>query len=98
MAYSNKPQALDSLLKEFLRGLPKRKELRRGMVLHFWPEVVGEKVAGITEDLFFERDRLIVKVPGEAWRHELHMSRFIIKTKLNTKAGSEIVKEIIIRC
>jgi len=98
MAYSNKPQALDSLLKDFLKNLPKKKELRRGMVLHFWPEVVGDKVAGITKELFFERDRLIVKVPGEAWRHELHMSRFMIKTKLNKKAGSEIVKEIVIRC
>lgn len=98
MAYSNKPQALDSLLKEYLKGLPKRKELRRGLVLHFWPEVVGERVADITKELYFERDRLIVRVPGEAWRHELHMSRFMIKTKLNKKAGSDIVKEIVIRC
>jgi predicted nucleic acid-binding Zn ribbon protein len=79
MAYSNKPKALDSLLKDFMKRIPQRKELKKGLVLHFWPEVAGEQVSKITRDVYFERDKLIVKVINDAWRHELHMNRYSIK-------------------
>jgi len=72
--------------------------MKRGLVLHFWPEVVGEQVSKITKDVYFERDRLIVKVVNDAWRHELHMNRYSIKKKLNVKVGSEVVKDVIVRC
>jgi predicted nucleic acid-binding Zn ribbon protein len=98
MAYSNKPRTLDSLLRDFMKRIPQKKELRRGMILHFWPEVVGEQVSGITKKVHFERDMLIVEVKNEAWRHELHMNRFSIKKKLNEKVGDDIVKDVIVRC
>lgn len=68
------------------------------MVLHFWPEVVGEQVARITKKVHFERDMLIVEVENDAWRHELHMNRFSIRKKLNAKVGDDIVKDVIVRC
>jgi predicted nucleic acid-binding Zn ribbon protein len=98
MSYSNKPKALDSLLKDFMKRIPQRSEMKRGLVLHFWPDVVGEQVSKITKDVYFERDRLIVKVINDAWRHELHMNRYSIKKKLNAKVGSEVVKDVIVRC
>ncbi len=98
MSYSNKPKPLDSLLKDFMKRIPQRSEMKRGLVLHFWPEVVGEQVSKITKDVYFERDRLIVKVVNDAWRHELHMNRYSIKKKLNVKVGSEVVKDVIVRC
>lgn len=98
MAYSNKPKALDSLLKDFMKRIPQRSELKKGLVLHFWPEVVGEQVSKITRDVYFERDKLIVIVINDAWRHELHMNRYSIKKKLNVKVGSEVVKDVIVRC
>ncbi len=98
MSYSNKPKSLDSLLKDFMKRIPQRSEMKRGLVLHFWPEVVGEQVSKITKDVYFERDRLIVKVVNDAWRHELHMNRYSIKKKLNVKVGSEVVKDVIVRC
>lgn len=98
MAYSKKPRALNSILRDFMKKIPRHKELNRGMILHLWPEVVGTRVAKATRDLHFERGNLIVKVESEAWRHELHMSRFSIRKKLNEKVGNETVTEIIIRC
>ncbi|MEX2572883.1 MAG: DUF721 domain-containing protein [Balneolaceae bacterium] len=98
MAYSSNPQPLEQLLKKFMKNVPQRDELKRGMVLHFWREVVGEQVANATRDLSFEKNNLAVKVESEAWRHEVHMSRYSIKKKLNDKVGSAAIKEIIVRC
>ncbi|MGF1671738.1 MAG: DUF721 domain-containing protein [Balneolaceae bacterium] len=97
MTFGNKPQEMSTLLKEFLKRVPNRKELKRGMVLHFWPEIVGEKIASNSKNLHFENDRLIVEVENSAWRHEIHMNRFSIAKKLNEKVGSKTVKELVVR-
>lgn len=98
MAYSNRPQSLDRLLRQYMKRIPGKTEFRRGMVLHLWPEVVGAQVASVTRKLSFERERLIVTVQNEVWRHELHQSRHAICNKLNGRVGSDVVKEIVVRC
>lgn len=97
MAGRNKPQSLDTLLKQYLKRMPQRSEMKRGMILHFWPGIVGDRVARATKDLYFDNDRLICVVQSEAWRHEIHMNRFSITKKLNDKVGDGVVKEIVVR-
>jgi len=97
MAFGNKPKKIDVILKEYLKRVPNRKELKRGMVLYFWPEIVGEKITSNSKNLHFENDRLVVDVENSAWRHEIHMNRFSIVKKLNDKVGSKAVKELIVR-
>jgi len=97
MSFGNKPKKIDTLLKEYLKRVPNRKELKRGMVLYFWPEIVGEKIASNSKNLHFENDKLIVNVENSAWQHEIHMNRFSIAKKLNDKVGSKAVKELVVR-
>lgn len=97
MGFGKKPEPLGGLLKNFLKRIPHRTELKRGMVLHFWPEVVGSKIAEITSNVHFEGERLIVEVKNPAWRHELHANRYSLAKKLNDKVDAKIVKEIIVR-
>jgi len=47
MAFSRKPQSMNQLLKEFMKRIPHQTELKRGMVLHLWPSVVGPNERGI---------------------------------------------------
>lgn len=96
MAFSDKPQSLDFLLKQYLKRMPQKKEMKRGMILHLWPKVVGEQVTRATLDLYFDRDKLYVKVVNESWRHELTMNRFSIAKKLNEKVDGKIIKEIVV--
>ncbi len=77
--------------------MPHQTELKRGMVLHLWPTVVGERMNEVIKDVRFEGNKLIVKVENEAWRHEIHMNRFSIAKKLNDRVDSKVVKEIIVR-
>ncbi|NBC25905.1 MAG: DUF721 domain-containing protein [Bacteroidetes bacterium] len=97
MSFGNKPQSMDQLLKTFMKKIPHRTKLQRGMVLHVWPDVVGDKIATVSKNLHFEGSRLVVEVETSAWRHEIHMNRFSIAKKLNEKVGSKIVKEIVVR-
>ncbi len=97
MAFGNKPQSMDQLLKDFLKKIPHRTKFKRGMVLHVWPEVVGEQISEITKNIHFEGDRLIIEVDNAAWRHEIHSNRYSIIKKLNDKVDAKIVKEIIVR-
>lgn len=97
MAFGKKPESINRLLKNFMNKIPQKTELRRGMVLHFWPEVVGDNINGVTKNLRFEGDKLFVKVESEVWRHEIHANRFSIVKRLNDKVGSKVVKEIVVR-
>lgn len=97
MGFGKKPQSLDKLLKDFMKRIPHRTELKRGMILHVWPDVVGEKIASVTKNLHFEGDRLVMEVDNPAWRHEIHANRYSIAKKLNDKVDAKIVKEIIVR-
>ncbi|MEX0647415.1 MAG: DUF721 domain-containing protein [Balneolaceae bacterium] len=97
MAFGKKPQSMNELLKQFMKKIPHQTELKRGMILHLWPEVVGEQIHSITKDVHFEGNRLIVQVTGEAWRYELHANRFSIAKKLNDRVDSKIIKEIVVR-
>lgn len=88
---------MDELLKEFMKRIPHRTKLQRGMVLHVWPEIVGDKIAAVTKNLHFEGNRLVLEVNNSAWRHEIHMKRFSIAKRLNEKVGTKVVQEIVVR-
>lgn len=98
MAYYNRyPKPLNKLVKEFIRDFPQHKEIKKGMILSFWPEVVGSAIANQSENIHFEGSKLIVHIKNPAWRHELHLQRYSIAAKLNQSVNEKIIKEIIIR-
>ena len=97
MAFGRSPKPINELLKEFMKKIPQQSELKRGMVLHQWPEVVGEQINAVTKNIKFEGNKLIVTVTTEAWRYELHANRYSIAKRLNEKVESKVVKEIIVR-
>lgn len=97
MVFRRQPRAMSDLLKEFMKKIPRQTELKRGMALHLWPEVVGEGISKATKGVRFDGEKLIVTMTNEAWRFELHANRYRIMKKLNERVGSAIVKELIVR-
>jgi predicted nucleic acid-binding Zn ribbon protein len=95
--YSNRPRPLGDLLKDFVENYPRRRELKRGMILSVWSEVVGSAIAKECTGLKFEGDRLIVRIKNPGWRHEVHMQRYSIMNQLNREVDEDIVKEIVVR-
>lgn len=97
MAFGRKPKSLDKLLQEFMDKIPQKTEMKRGLVLHYWPEVVGDKINAVTENVKFDGSKLIVVVKNEAWRYEIHSNRYSIAKRLNDKVNAKVVKDIIVR-
>lgn len=91
---SNKPKSLKELLGDYIEDFPHRKQLKRGMILSKWEEIVGIKIAEQVDRIHFKGDMLIMHVKNPAWRHEIHMNRYSIAKRLNDEVGEKIIKEL----
>jgi predicted nucleic acid-binding Zn ribbon protein len=91
------PRPLNTLIEDALGSFPDQKRIKRGKVLHAWPEVVGPQFARVSRNVHFERDDLVVEVPHASWRNELQMNRLEIVDRLNRAAGADVVKQLIVR-
>ncbi|TVQ75049.1 MAG: DUF721 domain-containing protein [Balneolaceae bacterium] len=95
--YRKQPRQLRELVDEFIEDYPHRVALKRGMILALWPEVIGEAIREQVRDMKFQGSRLILHVPDPSWRHEIHMQRRTIATRLNSAVKEEIIRDIIIK-
>jgi predicted nucleic acid-binding Zn ribbon protein len=59
-----------------------------------WPEVMGEMIAGYTQDLFIKNQTLFVHLTNPALRADLSMMRLEIVKKLNAAVGSQVIADI----
>lgn len=64
-------------------------------VVAYWPELMGTAVANRTTQLYVSQQKLFVRIESSVIKNELLMVRSGIIQKLNERAGSEVIKEII---
>jgi predicted nucleic acid-binding Zn ribbon protein len=91
-------QILGEALREFFEG---NSELR-GKILEIrvqrgWRELFGPMVAQYTRELFVKNEVLYVFLTSSVLRNELVMCRERMMKRLNEYAGSEVIKDIMIR-
>ncbi len=63
--------------------------------LNLWAEVVGEKIAKVTEAKDVREGRLFVKVENSVWRNELYYIKQELIKELNLRLGQNIVNDIV---
>lgn len=88
---------LGTLLRQAVNLLPQRQELKESLALALWEQAVGEALAKNTKPLRLYRSTLIVIVPSQAWRKELHLMRTEIVTKINENAGFRLIHDVEFR-
>jgi predicted nucleic acid-binding Zn ribbon protein len=71
--------------------------LRRIYVFGLWEDVVGKSVASRTEQLYLKDKKLFVTLRSSEARHELLMLRNDIMQRINARAKTQLVIEIILR-
>lgn len=86
-----------TLLRYAVELLPQRQELRESLAVALWDQAVGEALAKKTKPLRMYRSTLIILVPSQAWRKELHFLRTEIVTKMNENAGFRLIQDIEFR-
>jgi hypothetical protein len=65
-----------------------------GVVVH-WPELMGTAVANRTTQIYVSQGKLFVRIESSVIKNELLMVRTGIIEKLNERAGSKVITEIV---
>lgn len=86
-------EALNDYIKEMNFG-PK---LNEAGLINSWEEVVGKAIASRTAKVYIREQVLYVHLSSSVVRNELLMLRQALKEKLNNKAGSDVIKDIIFK-
>lgn len=91
------PRPLPGLIQESLRGLGLAERLREAEIWRVWPEVVGATVASRAQPLRIIGGTLTVAVSSAPWIQELRFMTDMIREKLNSCLGGEVVREIVLK-
>lgn len=92
---TSSPQQLGTLLAKLLDEFGLRRKLKEYDVVTAWPDIVGEKIAKVTEAYKIDRGVLFVRVRTSEWRNELVMRKPEILQKINVR--ETIVTDILFR-
>lgn len=60
-----------------------------------WPEMMGPAVANRTRQLYIRDKKLFIRVESSVLKNELVMIRSQILEKMNERAGSRVLEEIV---
>jgi predicted nucleic acid-binding Zn ribbon protein len=93
----SKTISLAEALKDFTREMNLDVKLSEVGVINTWEEVVGKAISSRTSKIYIKDHVLYVHLNSSVVRNELLMLRQALKEKLNEKAGSEVVKDIVLR-
>lgn len=90
-------QQLKDLIMRNLRVQGLETPLLQKRLIDEWPEVMGEMIAGYTQNLYIRNQTLFVHITNPALRADLSMQRKEIVRKLNEKVGSQVITDIVFR-
>lgn len=65
-----------------------------GVVVH-WPELMGTAVANRTTQIYVSQGKLFVRIESSVIKNELLMVKTGIIQKLNERAGSSVISDIV---
>jgi predicted nucleic acid-binding Zn ribbon protein len=89
------PTKVDALLAQVLQKHGMEKSVQRVGILDLWPEIVGEKVAGVTKVKGVDGDALFVEVRSSAWLMELSMLKGEVLERVNARLADAPVERIV---
>ncbi len=90
----NKVQDIGQVFKALFKDLGIEKSIEQHKAVNIWPEIAGERVAGLSKAEKIERGVLYVKVESPVWRNELVFLKAEIIKKMNTALHKSVVKDI----
>ncbi len=84
---------LNALLKE--QGLDGK--MAENRLLNSWKELLGKTISNSTQNMYIKDKTLFVHLRSSIIRQELLMIKDDLIKKLNEKAGSDIIQNIVLR-
>jgi len=90
-------QNIGEVIKEVLKELHIDEKLKEISIINAWDEVVGNKFAKYTSNIYIKNKVLFVHLKSPIVRSELLMHKTAIVKALNEKAGSRVIEEVVLR-
>jgi predicted nucleic acid-binding Zn ribbon protein len=93
----SKTISLAEAMKDYIREMNLEGKLNEIGIINSWEETVGKAIASRTSKVYIKDQVLYVHLTSSVVRNELLMLRQALKEKLNEKAGSEVIKDIVLK-
>jgi predicted nucleic acid-binding Zn ribbon protein len=88
-------KSLKDAIEQMLNVYKIKRRFDETAVVAAWPELVGKPVANRTKELFIRDKKLFLRIESSVIKNELMMMRAQIMEKINEKANSILVEEVI---
>ena len=92
----HEPALLGSLVQEQIQKLGLEKRIKESRAVLIYKDVVGPKIAAISEAVDLRGGKLFVQVHSPTWKEELMFTRHLIAEKINKELGAEVVKQVFL--
>lgn len=93
----SKTISLAEAIKDYISEMKLGEKLSEVGVINSWEEIVGKAISSRTTRIYIKDHILYIHLNSSVVRNELLMLREVLKEKLNEKAGSELIKDIVLR-
>jgi len=93
----SKTITLAEAVKDYIKEMNLSGKLGEIGIINSWEETVGKAIAARTTRLYIKDNVLYVHLSSSVVRNELLMLRQALLEKLNEKAGTDVIKEIVLR-
>ena len=93
----SKTISLAEAVNDYIKEMNLGGKLSEITIINSWEEIVGKAISSRTTKIFIKDHILYVHLSSSVVRNELLMLREALKEKLNNKAGSEVIKDIVLR-
>ena len=93
----SKTISIAEAVSDYIREMNLGEKLSEAGVINSWEETVGKAISSRTTKIYIKDHVLYVHLNSSVVRNELLMLREALREKLNQKAGTEVIKEIVLR-
>ena len=93
----SKTMSLAEAMKDYIKEMNLGGKLDEVGIINSWEETVGKAIASRTSKIYIKDHILYVHLNSSVVRNELLMLRQALKEKINEKAGSEVIKDIVLK-
>ena len=91
----NNDKPLKEAIEQLLNVYKLRRKFDETSLIAAWPELMGRAVANRTSQLYIRERKLFIRIESSVLKNELMMIRSEIVKRMNEKAGSSVLDEIV---
>jgi predicted nucleic acid-binding Zn ribbon protein len=93
----SKTISLAEAIKDYVREMNMEGKLNEVGLINSWEEIVGKAISSRTSNIYIKDKVLYVHLNSSVVRNELLMLRQELMEKLNQKAGTEVIRDIVLK-